>query len=64
MAENANTRAGKLVHPRLPDELHAQVKAYADEHHRSITNAVIYLIERGLQAERGITPTPGDLHLR
>lgn len=70
-------RAGKVVHPRLPDEVHARVQEFATRERRPMTNALVYLIERGLDAvEPTVTPTPGrglagliprgeeDVHLR
>ena len=44
-------RAGKVIHPRLPDDLHTAVMAYAEASERSLNNAVVYLVRRGLEAE-------------
>jgi hypothetical protein len=45
-------RSGKPAHIRLPDELHAQVAAYAKATNRPITNAIVYLVGVGLAAEQ------------
>jgi len=55
-------RSGKVIHPRLPDDLHAELSEYASAHDRSVNNAVVYLLRRGLEAERGTPPEP--LHTR
>lgn len=41
-----------LVVKNLPEQLHARLKAQAQEHHRSITKEAIALIEQGLLAPR------------
>lgn len=56
-------REGKVIHPRLPDDLHAEVATYAKANERSLQNAVIFLLRRGLEAERG-PQGPDDLHHR
>lgn len=61
MAEAAK-REGKVIHPRLPDDLHAEVEAYAKANDRSMANAVVFLLRRGLEAERG--GPASDLNLR
>lgn len=56
------SRGGRVIHPRLPDDLHAELAEYATAHDRTVNNAVVYLLRRGLEAERG-TP-PDQLHTR
>lgn len=56
-------REGKVIHPRLPEDLHAELAAYAKANDRSLQNAVIFLLRRGLEAERG-PQGPAGLHLR
>jgi len=60
--------ATKNVNVRIPDDLHALVKASADADHRSLNSQVIWLLEAGLavRAEeqpiakaRGISGTSG-----
>jgi hypothetical protein len=51
MADETKPREGRVIHPRLPEDLHAAVAAYAKDHDRSLQNAVIYLLRRGLDAE-------------
>lgn len=46
-------REGKVVHPRLPDDLYEEIVTYAQANERSVTNAIVYLLRRGLDAERG-----------
>lgn len=55
-------REGKVIHPRLPDDLHASVSAYAAANDRTMANAVIYLLRRGLEAEGQASTT--DIHTR
>jgi predicted HicB family RNase H-like nuclease len=44
--------ATKNVNVRIPEELHALVKASADADHRSLNSQIIWLLEAGL-ASRG-----------
>ena len=59
---------GKTIHPRLSDDLHARVATYAAAEGRTISNAVIFLIERGLaarlRADAAYPPISDPLHLR
>ncbi|QJY51240.1 hypothetical protein [Pseudonocardia broussonetiae] len=56
-------REGKVIHPRLPDDLHAELTTYAKANDRSVQNAVIHLLRRALDAERATRGEDG-LHLR
>lgn len=64
MAETPPGRTGKTVHPRLPDELHARLAAFAEADHRSLQNAIVYLLDVGLRAEQASRPDDPTLHLR
>lgn len=44
-------REGRVIHPRLPDELHAELTAYAKANTRSVQNAVVHLLRLALQSE-------------
>lgn len=37
---------------RLPDDLYAQVQTAAETAHRSVNGEILWLIERGLEAEQ------------
>lgn len=52
MTEETKRSGGKVIHPRLPDDLHAEVAAYAQANDRSLQNAVVHLLRRGLQSEK------------
>lgn len=56
------TEPRKLVKARLLPELHAELTAYAERTHRSMSSAAEHLIAVGLRAE-GSGPAE-DLHLR
>ncbi|MBL8926307.1 MAG: hypothetical protein JNM77_08710 [Pseudonocardia sp.] len=58
-------RDGRVIHPRLPDELHARLAAFASRTHRSLNGATVALLERALtSAEQPGRPGEPDLHLR
>jgi len=40
---------------RLPDELHAKIKAAAERDRRSIHSEILWLLERSLNSETGLT---------
>lgn len=52
MTQSMQRQGGKLIHPRLPDELYEAVAEYATANSRSVTNAVVYLVRQGLAAEQ------------
>ena len=39
----------KNINVRIPDELHARIKAAADHDHRSVNAEILWLIEQGLE---------------
>ena len=41
----------RVIHPRIPDDLHRRLVEYAERTHRSLTKAVEHLLEAGLAAE-------------
>jgi len=43
----------RLIHPRISRDLYERVAEYAARTHRSLTNAVVHLLEVGLRAEQG-----------
>ena len=49
----------KVIHPRIPADIHTQVSAYAARTHRTFNGAVVALLEIALAAEQG-PQTPGD----
>lgn len=51
MTENGK-RTGKVLHPRIPDDLHDEIAAYAAANNRTIPNALIHLATIGLAAEQ------------
>jgi predicted HicB family RNase H-like nuclease len=52
----------KNVNVRLPDELHALVKASADADRRSLNSQIVWLLEAGLATrdEKRPNQTPGE----
>jgi predicted HicB family RNase H-like nuclease len=48
----------KHLNLRLPDDLHAVVKAAADRDRRSLNSMLVVLIERGLATGRPASPPP------
>lgn len=56
MTTTPRPRTGKVIHPRLPDDLHAEIQAYASRTERSVNNAVVYLLRLGLEAESESNP--------
>lgn len=51
MDDEPRRQAGKTVHPRLSDELHERLLAWATRERRSLNQAVALLVERALDAE-------------
>lgn len=51
----------KAVNLRLPEDLHAELVAYAARTERSVNAAAVYAIRQFLTADTG---RPDDLHLR
>lgn len=57
-------RSGKVAHLRLPEDLHAELTAYATRTDRSLNSAAVYLMRRGLQAEGGGPASLDPMHTR
>ncbi|MEU7817044.1 hypothetical protein [Pseudonocardia sp. NPDC049154] len=61
MAPTNSDANRKLVKTRLRPDLYAELDAYRERTHRSISSAAEHLIALGLEAERG---PQSDIHTR
>ena len=53
-------RDGKVIHPRIPDDLHAALVEFADRTNRSLNGAVVQLLSEALDARARGVPTPPE----
>lgn len=55
----------RAIHPRLPDDLHAALVAYATANDRSLQSAVVHLLRCGLRDVPVVVDgSPNPVHLR
>lgn len=48
---NDDAPRGRVIHPRLPEDVYDALAAYARAHDRSVQNAVVHLLRRALADE-------------
>lgn len=53
-----------LVIKNVPDDLHADLKRQAEQHHRSVTKEVVNLIEQGVREPRAPFKLPPPIKLK
>jgi hypothetical protein len=59
------TTGRQTMHLRLPVDLYAELKAYADRTHRSVNSAAVHLVSLGLEREAaGSVFSPDAIHTR
>lgn len=68
MPEDTSTagRTGKVIHPRLPDDLHEWLTEYARQTHRSLNSAVAFGLSQFRDSVTGgeAAATDPKVHLR